>query len=149
MGVLISAATALVAVVLLAGCYDPDLSDCTVSCAAPDECGDGQVCGDDGFCARPSVAGTCESPAQTARLTIRIEKKGRVVIDAPAFTCDADDGAGKTCVTTVPRAGTLELRAVRTDKEFERWTTPRCMGQDETCDLDPDDDTLTVGVKFR
>ena len=44
---------------LLAGCYQPTLRDCTVSCRGADECASGQVCGSDGWCAAPDVAGTC------------------------------------------------------------------------------------------
>jgi hypothetical protein len=47
------------ALVVLAGCYAPSLRDCTVSCAGPSDCAPGQVCGDDGMCAAPDVAGQC------------------------------------------------------------------------------------------
>src|SRR5690349_8077127 len=30
--------------VAIAGCYDPDLRDCTVSCATPSDCANGQSC---------------------------------------------------------------------------------------------------------
>jgi hypothetical protein len=43
----------------LAGCYQPTLRDCTVTCRGADECASGQVCGSDGWCAAPDVAGTC------------------------------------------------------------------------------------------
>lgn len=51
----------IVAVVLGAGCYSPSLRDCTVTCAAASDCGGGQICGADGYCAAPSVAGRCTS----------------------------------------------------------------------------------------
>lgn len=47
------------ALVVLSGCYAPSLRDCTVSCAGPVDCAPGQVCGDDGLCADPDVAGRC------------------------------------------------------------------------------------------
>ena len=50
------------AVALAAGCYDPALRDCTVTCAGAGDCASGQVCGADHFCAAPSVAGTCGKP---------------------------------------------------------------------------------------
>jgi hypothetical protein len=50
----------IAALVVLAGCYAPSLRDCTVSCAGPSDCAPGQVCGDDGLCAAPEVAGRCQ-----------------------------------------------------------------------------------------
>ncbi|HEY5938375.1 MAG TPA: hypothetical protein VIU61_27170 [Kofleriaceae bacterium] len=45
--------------IVVAGCYEPTLSDCTVECGASADCANGQVCGTDGFCAAPGVAGSC------------------------------------------------------------------------------------------
>ena len=41
--------------VALAGCYQPELRDCTVRCEQPSDCTGGQVCRDDGWCAAPGV----------------------------------------------------------------------------------------------
>lgn len=60
MGVL---AAALALAVALAGCYSPSLRDCTVSCAREGDCAQGQVCGSDGLCAAPDVAGRCAGAA--------------------------------------------------------------------------------------
>jgi hypothetical protein len=37
-------------VLLLAGCFNPTLNDCAVTCSAADPCPDGSVCASDGFC---------------------------------------------------------------------------------------------------
>jgi hypothetical protein len=58
-GVLAPAVAGLVAV---AGCYSPSLRDCTVTCSAESDCAAGQVCGDDGLCAGPDLAGHCSAP---------------------------------------------------------------------------------------
>jgi hypothetical protein len=44
-------------------CYTPDLRDCTLACSSASDCADGQVCGDDHFCAGPEVAGRCATHA--------------------------------------------------------------------------------------
>jgi hypothetical protein len=64
MGVLAAAAAAGAASAMLAACYSPSLRDCTVTCAGSADCAPGQVCGDDGMCASPEMAGRCamESP---------------------------------------------------------------------------------------
>ena len=151
MGILIALMSALIGAALLAGCYDPELVDCTVSCVGPDDCPAGQVCGDDRFCAAPSVAGTCEDlpPPDPATLTIRVERRGRVEIVDPAFACTAGGDGGAICTTVVPRTGTLELHAVMIDHPFEQWTTAACGGQPATCELEMGPAEITVGVRFN
>jgi hypothetical protein len=51
---------------LVAGCYEPAVRDCTVTCHGVHECAAGQVCGADGFCASPAHAGSCASMRATA-----------------------------------------------------------------------------------
>lgn len=46
-------------VVALTGCYEPQLRDCAVTCVADADCSPSQVCGSDGMCASPSLAGRC------------------------------------------------------------------------------------------
>ncbi len=54
---------------LVGACYAPTLRDCAVTCAAATECGGGQICGADGFCAAPDVAGTCGAMLDAAPAT--------------------------------------------------------------------------------
>jgi hypothetical protein len=51
---------ALVVAVALAGCYEPQVRDCTIACSFATDCADGQTCGGDGWCAAPDVAGSCD-----------------------------------------------------------------------------------------
>jgi hypothetical protein len=44
---------------LALGCYAPELHDCTVECTRAADCASGQMCGSDGWCARPEAAGRC------------------------------------------------------------------------------------------
>lgn len=142
------ARVAMLALVVTAGCYDPDLPDCTLTCNGNDSCGPGQVCGNDGYCAAPAVAGTCGPAVEMAQLVIRVDRKGRVTLDNPAFACESTGGM-QTCTTMVPKTGWTDLHAVRTDKEFERWTSLRCAGQGETCHLLLGDPMIEVAAKFR
>ena len=45
------------ALLLVTGCYSPDLRDCTVSCASSADCAGAQVCSSDHFCAASGM--TC------------------------------------------------------------------------------------------
>jgi hypothetical protein len=70
-----------------AGCYQPDLRDCTVHCAAPTDCTGGQVCRPDGWCAMPDVK-NCPKNGENA-----------TTLDAAAASGSdgASDGATSLC----------------------------------------------------
>jgi len=51
-----------------ASCYSPSVRDCTLSCASASDCTSGQVCGSDGMCAAPEIAGQCTRVALDAGL---------------------------------------------------------------------------------
>jgi hypothetical protein len=44
----------------IGGCYDPSFRNCTVACAQASDCSPDQICGGDGWCAEPDVAGRCD-----------------------------------------------------------------------------------------
>jgi len=62
---------------LVAGCYQPALRDCTITCTGDGQCASGQVCVD-GFCAGTNV--------------VRCTEEGQpVIVDAAAVTSDAEE----------------------------------------------------------
>jgi hypothetical protein len=73
------AAAAIAVAALASGCYQPSLRDCTVTCTGADDCAGDQVCGSDGYCALPEMAGNCGDA-------------GGATADAPA-AADADPAA--------------------------------------------------------
>lgn len=131
-----------------AGCYSPSLADCTVSCSGPSECASGQVCGTDGLCAAPEIAGRCAVPPDAAldagvvvdapiammidaampdapplpamvRLRVQIVGKGRVVVDGRG-TCSASMGpGGGDCAFDVARGVAQTVRA--TPVQIDQW----------------------------
>jgi len=137
---------------LLAGCYEPEVRDCTVTCSGPDECADGQVCGSDGMCAAPEAAGTCApgggSAPQSVSLRITIEGHGEVLVDGRA-TCMSDEDSHDGCTYPLAMGTIVELHAhvVDEEKQFDRWTGG-CTGQSATCTLVMASET-TVGARFR
>ena len=139
--------------VVLAGCYDPDALDCTVSCSAANECADGQVCGSDGFCASVSAAGHCGGPdggtaSSLVSLHVTIDGPGKVSIDGIGV-CDSDTAEHGGCTWSVPRAMTLSLKAdPKHDHEFDAWTEG-CSGDKATCALTPVTALTQVGAKFQ
>ena len=143
----------------LAGCYSPELQNCTVSCAAVTECGSGQVCGADGFCAEPSVAGHCnaggpdaaihDAAIQEANVALRITIAGRGRVTAAGIgVCDTDDPNHGDCTWLVPPHIVRTLDAVVTDHDFQGWTTANCSMQGATCTLTPVAATQ-VGARFK
>jgi hypothetical protein len=151
----------ILALVTFASCYDPELRDCTVTCGSPGDCISGQVCGSDGYCAAPDVAGKCkQGPAPvadahpsppdavpTAELHISINGMGRVADASGMITCVAPPPGG--CTFTVRAGASITLTAIKSDHDFDRWTTPNCAGQDESCTLTVVAPTTMVGVKFK
>ena len=56
---LLARASVLALCAASSACYTPELRDCTLACSAATDCADGQLCGADGFCAGPELAGRC------------------------------------------------------------------------------------------
>lgn len=168
---------AIFGLALVAGCYEPRLRDCTVSCAADSECTGGQVCGDDGFCAAPDIAGRCTTPSE-GRPDAPPAPDAAVPLDAPAIDAAAPDasplivlrvqvtGRGAVavdgrglcttaapqrgdCMYDIPRGVPQTLRALAApDHVFETWTGAVCKGADAICTFTPVAAT-TVAAKFQ
>lgn len=140
----------VVLLVLAAGCYAPDLGDCTVTCTTDDECAGDQVCTARGVCAGAPAA--CDGAATTdagatpmIALRVSVMGDGKVTI-VGVGECDPPGGM-TSCTLSVP-AGPLVLAASSDEKPFDKWTTTVCAGQGATCHV-----TLTldasVGAKFK
>jgi hypothetical protein len=123
-----------------AGCYEPEMLDCTITCEAPgDDCADGQVCGSDHLCAAPDLAGHCQSyEAQASVVTIEvvINGDGSVSVDGVG-SCDSRTATASTCRFTATREQPLQLTANKSGAgEFERWKEA-CAGALATCVITP------------
>lgn len=146
----------LLALSLLAvACYEPEAIDCTVSCSGPDECADGQVCGADGFCAAPSVAGHCtgqdngeSQPASLVMLEVYLDGEGKIVVESVG-ECDERSASDDRCVFSVTPNVPRELRAIRgDDSDLEHWFGA-CAGETPVCTVTPTTSVTRVGAKFR
>jgi hypothetical protein len=71
-----------------ANCYSPSVRDCTLSCAAASDCTTGQVCGSDGMCAAPEIAGQCMHIAADAG----VPEAGRDAAERPDAPPPRDAG---------------------------------------------------------
>lgn len=167
-------ARAVWAASLLAGCYSPDLRDCTVSCASSADCAGAQLCSADHLCAAKDVAcstmTTTPRDASTDGLT-----DGRMVADAPRVLdakpppIDAPapivvhlhvDGHGQLtsgttscqsdCDISVARGTPMNVLAQGLgDQVFKGWTQGPCVGsQLPSCSLAPTAN-VTVGAQFH
>jgi hypothetical protein len=145
---------------VLAGCYSPSLRDCTVSCGSAADCATGQVCGADGMCASPAVAGRCaavdagapDAPAsrdaglpdappdaaRTVRLTVQIMGKGSVAI-AGVGGCSSQDPDRGNCVYDVVAGAPLTAQAmpIAPTDAFALWSSITCAGQGARCQFTP------------
>lgn len=160
---------AIVAAALLAGCYSPNLRDCVVACTAADDCAPDQVCGSDGRCAAPDIAGSCSSvaPLPDAAVDARADAALDAPPDAPPLATLVVQIAGKgivavtgigTCNYTAPAhsctfgvmpGAQVELVATGTGgDEFDRWQSVACTGQDATCTITVVPPSTMVAAKF-
>jgi hypothetical protein len=169
--------TGAVAVALAAGCYAPDVRDCVVACAGPDDCVAGQVCGSDGLCASAGVAGRCdEATAPDARdvsppidapppppidapppppdavvavIRIEITGRGRVQLRGSLDEeCRAMTSLGASCEYPAPAGMIVELRPKEEhDWVFAGWDHPACNGV-WACLFLVGPGTTTVGAAF-
>ncbi|MDQ3298581.1 MAG: hypothetical protein M3619_18500 [Myxococcota bacterium] len=127
---------------MFGACYAPEVSDCTVTCTtSAAKCAADQVCGSDGYCAAPEVAGQCEGGGSTmVALRIVIEGGGRVTVKGIG-ECRSD--AGGDCTWQLEPARSIELSA---NGDLAQWTSG-CSGSASTCLLAPTSATI-VGARF-
>jgi hypothetical protein len=158
----------LAAAALLAACYQPSLRDCTVSCVSPGDCAHGQVCGADGMCAAPDIAGHCAMvapdagrpprdaaprdaapDAPTVRLTVLVSGRGSVVLDGGATCSSLDPQHGNCSYDVAPGiAITAQATAIQADQIFARWTSETCSTAPARCTFTPDVAT-TISARFE
>jgi hypothetical protein len=158
----------------LAACYRPEARDCTVSCQGADDCLSGQVCGSDGWCAAPDVAGGCgaaldaavpdgaapdgETPvdgvppdAAGAELHVVVSGRGKVVIEPLSVECEGIGGAPGDC--TFPAAPGTEVTLLPVDTHpqdtFAGWTTANCESSPGTCVVTVEAPVTLVGAAFE
>jgi hypothetical protein len=130
-----------------AGCYSPELRDCTLTCSEASDCAGGQVCGSDHLCAAPDIAGKCSSlpsdagsnardagvdavmlpdAATHGELAVVIEGEGRITVTGFG-TCDKAAPQNGACTYIVPLNASLTVTAdSHPNWYFDKWTTAAC-----------------------
>jgi hypothetical protein len=146
---------AALAILCAAGCYDPALRDCTITCGGSGDCADGQTCAG-GYCvASGQLAGTCkaadkpDAAVAKATLHVMVMGGGKVDVDA-ALSCDDD------CMFDLDANVPHELVATpQAERKFQMWTGA-CLGATTTCTVTLPEITMTppppvvqVAAKFN
>lgn len=158
--------------VLAAGCYEPQLGDCVVSCTGAADCAPGQVCGSDGMCAVPELAGRCTGTlagdagsidaALDARmvdaapidassqivLQIEIRDQGALAVQN-AGSCHFSAPMHMCAITVTGGAPRLLTALPDAGYRFDKWEVGPCIGDDETCLITPIAPVTQIKVKFR
>lgn len=137
----------LVLLALVAGCYDPDVTSCKVTCSTSDECAGSQTC-DHGFCT--SAGETCnpegppDGPTATRMLHVMVMGNGSISV-ANAGTCKDN------CMYALPDGGSISATWVQTSggHPFKMWTTSNCSSQGQTCTFTLAMGTDSVGAMFQ
>jgi hypothetical protein len=161
----------------MSACYEPVLRDCTVSCETSADCATGQVCGNDGLCAAPRIAGSCAGgdvgvsidagasdavlstdvgsvidagfvdAETTVSLRVRISGKGIVAVDSHG-ECRSEEPQDGDCVYEIAQ-GVQRARALPLEVEhrFVGWTMGPCIDQLSICTFAAVGAT-TISAKF-
>jgi Divergent InlB B-repeat domain len=128
---------------VLAGCYDPDLERCVVRCSiGSDACPDDMTCGTDDRC---HAAGDNETCAQNQMFTLTVDSAGTgngIVSAAPDINCPP------TCSESVSSGAVVELDASPgASSRFVSWGGS-CTGSDTSCSVTVSSDVI-VGANFN
>ncbi len=149
---------------LAAACYSPSLEDCAVACSSAQDCGPGQSCRSDGWCAGPDHSEGCGMPPPggddgddrdaDASLQIVIEGMGQVEVESSSAglseVCVANSAAGATCTYAIPSGTWASLRQKEQGGwRFESWQWPGCgLGKPKTCLVLTGKGTNSATAKF-
>jgi hypothetical protein len=163
--------TAILAGAAAGGCYAPALRDCSVTCDSPSDCARGQVCGGDGLCAAPEIAGHCGRPdggmasgppdarppvdaarpdaPTTVKLRVQIMGKGSVVVEGSG-TCSSEDPQHGDCMYDIAPGVPQRVRAIpiKLDELFVEWPSETCRGENPICTFTPAAPT-TIVARFH
>jgi hypothetical protein len=162
---LVAAAATTVA---LSGCYSPQLQDCAVACASAADCGPGQACGSDGWCAGGAEVGQCAAPVGEPpppppppppgdELRVVIEGQGQVEIEPSSLdgppvkkTCASTTPTGTTCAYPMPAGAWATLRQKDgSGWRFDGWSWSACsLGKPRSCLVRTGTGSTLVKAKF-
>lgn len=167
------------AIVAAGGCYGPELGDCVVSCASDVDCAPAQICGRDGRCATPALAGRCDErdgggppmpgdvpslppdaanvdasvpPVDapgTVTLRIRIRGRGYVVVGGNLAMTCDHTAPGDQCMFAVTAGAPVELHAFPALGHRLERWKDACEGEQPTCSLTPSRPMTTVEAEFE
>lgn len=145
----------VIMLVLVSGCYAPEISDCDVSCTTNDECSGNQVCTPEGLCAGSIAAcdengGTVDGGATPRMIQLRVGVMGNgkvSIAGGPDCDPEGEGPMGDMCTLMVP-AGPLVIEAVVEDKPFDKWASIVCAGQGARCQVTLQLDASVV-AKFK
>ena len=147
----------------LSGCYSPELQDCVVACSVAADCGPGQACGGDGWCAGGDAVGQCDPPSDEPpvgtgdELRVVIEGLGEVEIDTSGSAslpgnkiCVSTRSTGATCVYPMAAGMWATLRQKEVGGwRFDGWSWIGCtLGKPKSCLIRTGAGSTLVSAKF-
>jgi len=145
-----------------AGCYGPDVPECTLACTADTDCVAGQACSHDGLCAASSETqcGQRQMPGDSAEpgvdagsgsgsgsgittVSVHVTVHGPgTVVASTGTTCTSD------CTFAVEQGVPITFTAMPSsqNQHFDSWSGA-CAAQPASCHVTPNA-AISVGAKF-
>jgi hypothetical protein len=118
-------------VTAIAGCYNPELGPCEVTCGSDSPCPADLVCKADSYCHTPDDTSTCMPGTEV--LMVSTEGNGGKITSTPAgINCIGSGGSGCLGTFTVGTAITLDAHPF--GDQFIGWSGDACgSGTDTMC----------------
>jgi hypothetical protein len=146
---------------LVAGCYRPELQDCTVRCSGPGDCADGQVCAR-GWCAAADHGERCDDASSVdadpdgsvdgpgAELHLVVSGRGSVLVEPLGVSCEGTQSTPGDCRFPAAPGVEVTLLPVPTHPQtsFAGWTTDNCAAAADACTIEIEAPVVLVGARF-
>jgi hypothetical protein len=136
----------LLAGVAIAGCYNPELAPCEVTCGSDSPCPAELVCKGDGYCHTFDDTGTCLSG--TVMLMVSTEgNAGRISSTPSGIDCTGSAGSGCTSMFTVGTA--IALDAHPFGDQFVGWSGDACGSDTDSMCMFTIEMPTEISAKFQ
>ncbi len=108
----------------IAGCYNPQLGTCEVTCGTDSPCPADLVCKPDGFCHTPDDTSTCTNGPVTLTVAT-IGNSGSITSTPAGISCSGSAGSAG-CIEVFAGGTAIVLTAHPSGDQFVSWAGDEC-----------------------
>jgi hypothetical protein len=132
----------------IAGCYDPQLASCEVTCGSNSPCPASLTCGSDGYCHTSDDMQTCGPMMTTLSVTTQGSGGGKITSSPAGVNCVS--GNASDCSNIPFAVGTMiMLTAHPFGDSFDGWNGDACNSDPQTMCMFTIEMPMTVNGVFN